>query len=167
MMKTGSANRYFSAIAIYKRQDFFIDYALDLFVKYGIDCITLKNIYEAVSFIARDSGEKTLIVIGTFNELSREHSGFFEYCGEKPNVRCICHKTGASIEWADKKASALISSGVCIVGGTEQLENVLIDLTVKINRKDNVKEINRKKEGKTAEDVQITAEELEALLGDD
>jgi len=159
-MKEFGSNNPANAIIVGDSADEFVRYTTNLLGGYGIEFVHCEDVYSAVVKSASGKRENTLVV-GRFEELSREQGRFFHKASERGFV-CCCLANGDFIR-RRKQILAAVRTGAFIVNEPSEVESVVTDILSgepacsSGKRKEKRSALNR-------EEFLPTEAELEALL---
>ena len=88
----------------------------------GIECVVCEDVYSAVGVLARgqDGG---FLVVGRFEELSKERGRFFRIAGER-GCRCCCVVDGELVRWR-KELLAAVQEGTFFAEDAAQVQEMV------------------------------------------
>lgn len=153
-------NRLFRGMVVGDLDDRFVRYAANLLCEFGVDCLECDDVYSAVAELSKTEELSDVLVIGRFEQLSREDGRFFEIVAQK-GFKC-CYLTDEVHK--QKKICQWRHGDVFVVGEYHELDAILTKLisrnwsSSKV-RGDNGPNFNR-------EEFAATKAELDALLGE-
>lgn len=99
----------------------------------GIECVVCEDVYSAVGVLAR-AQDGDFLVVGRFEELSKERGRFFRIAGER-GCRCCCVVDGELVRWR-KELLAAVQAGAFVVEEPAQVQEVVSKLLVSdVNRR--------------------------------
>ena len=161
MEKFGS-NTQLQAIIVGSSSDGFVRYAADLLTDYEVDFVRCEDVYSAVSELAANRNGNVL-VIGRFEQLSREGGRFFQKVSEN-GLACCC-----LAEWnfarKRKQILAAIETGAFIINEPAEIAEVVTKLLGSSSISLPEKKENNKASAFIKDEFLTTKAEIDALLG--
>jgi hypothetical protein len=162
MEKFGS-NTQLQAIIVGSSSDGFVRYAADLLTDYEVDFVCCGDVYSAVSELAKGNYDGNVLVIGRFEQLSREGGRFFQKVSEN-GLACCC-----LAEWnfarKRKQILAAIETGAFIINEPAEIAEVV----TKLPGGSSISLPGRKENNRTSafikDEFLTTKAEIDALLG--
>ena len=162
MEKFGS-NTQLQAIIVGSCTDEFVRCTMNLLGDYDIDFVRCEDVYSAVGELAKNNYDGNVLVIGTFEQLSREQGRFFQKAREK-GLACCClaDKNSASKR---KQVAAAIETGAFVINEPAEIAEVVTKLLISNSTSPSGKKGNNKASAFNEDEFLTTKAERDALLG--
>jgi len=150
---------WLQAVIVGRPGDKFVGYITDLLGEYKIELFHCEDIYMTVAWLAKNSYNGNVLVIGRLEQLAAEEGKFLQKAS-KNGLLCCCL---ANINSSSEQLTAARQTGACIIDEqakiAETVSRLLADRTQQLEkRQNNTAEIFNKDE------FAVTRTELNALL---
>jgi hypothetical protein len=99
----------------------------ELVERMGVEYVVCQDVYDAVGELATAEADRAVVVVGGFEELSREGMRLFEICRLRKQTRCCCI-FGNGREMASGRFFTAIRAGVFLARGLDEFGRMVEQL---------------------------------------